>query len=623
MYIGGHYDEIHSFNEFMKSAKFNLKIHGNAMQIFMGDRSLTTLSKKFRPTPEESVQIKAFLTNNHSLLVIHSNLRVNLAAPLKPRHMWNVDNIIFDMTWGKKIGAMGVVVHFGTRTLQEILQTEVVAEANMIKSIRYTLDHTPPGIQLLLEVNAGQPNKLGKTVKDIADIYDKLPAKYQRRIGFCLDTAHLFLAGYHMDTIDGVHDYFAEFKRRIGLKKLALCHLNDSALPFASGNDKHANLGKGYIYKDNIEPLQEIVQILVKNKIPMILETRNPKIYIKEIALIYHFATEVTGGGTRNENVEKIFKKMEIIHLILGNPYQARTYKNAANLIRTYLLQTGKDRLGMADLPKIAELEGIGKETVGKLEEIIQTGHLKRLDELLRATPYTEKQVETMVELEGVLGIGPKVARKMVDEGVTGVEDLKGRQLTTMQTMGFKYYKDLQNTIPRKEMDEWNTKLLKKIRLVDPKAETILAGSYRLGKKASGDIDLILVTPRIKTLNDLKLRGHTVMVEIVEQLQESRLLLDHIWLGATEIMGFVRDEGKVRHLDLRVVPEESLVPYVLYFGSGERFSRKIRSIAKKKGYKLTHWGLYDKAGKLIHVDREEDIFNKLGIPYVKVTNRLL
>jgi len=622
MYIGGHYDEIHSFSEFMKSAKFNLKIHGNVMQIFMGDRSLTTLSKKFRPTSDESAQIKAFLADNHSLLVIHSNLRVNLAAPLKPRYMWNVDNIIFDMTWGKKIGAMGVVVHFGTRTLQEILQTEVVAEANMVKAVKYILDHSPPGIKLILEVNAGQPNKLGKTVKDIADIYDKLPAKYQRRVGFCIDTAHLFLAGYHMDTVEGVRDYFAEFNRRIGWKKLVVCHLNDSALPFAAGNDKHANLGKGYIFKDNMAPLQEIAQTMAKHKVPMILETRNPKIYIKEIALI---RAQVTGGGTRNENVVKILKKMEIIHLILGNPYQARTYKNSANLIRTYLLQTGKGRLGMADLPKIAEIQGIGKETMAKLEEIIQTGHLKRMDELLAATPYTEKQVETMVELEGVMGIGPKVARKMVDEGVTGVADLKGRQLTTMQTLGFKYYKDLQSTIPRKEMEKWRVELLKHIHKIEPRAEGILAGSYLMGKRESGDIDLILTSPRILTLPDLSREGGPLMRKIVAELTGAGILLENLWLGETEIMGFVSSSisnNKVRHLDLKIVPEESLIYYLLYFGSGERFSRKIRSVAKKRGYKLNQWGLY-KAGKIVKIQREEDIFKILEIPYVEAKNRLL
>ena len=624
MYIGGHYDEVHSFNEFMKFAKFNLKIHGNVMQIFMGDRTLTTLTKKFRPTPVEAVHIKSFMKTHDSLLFIHSNLRINIAVPLTPRYMWNVDNIIFDMNWGKRLGAIGVVVHFGSQTLQGQLQTEAVAEANMVKCVKYIIDKSPPGIKLLLEVNAGQKNKLGKTIKDITDIYNKLPATYQRRVGFCLDTAHLFSAGYHMDTVEGVKAFFREFNQKIGINKIVACHLNDCALPFASGVNRHENLGLGYIYKDNMEPLKETVQILIKKKIPMILETRDPKKYIKEIKLVDDLATDnMSAGGAKGENMIAILQKMALIHIILGNPYQAKSYQNAAKMIKTYLLQTGKKQLTMEDLPKISEIEGIGKETLAKLEEIIKTGHLKRLTELLPATGYNEKQLDTMLELEGVIGIGPKTARKMVDEGVTGVADLKDRQLTTMQTLGLKYYKDLKSNIPRSEMEKWRTTLLKIMHKVDPKMEGILAGSYRLGKKESGDIDLIITTPKIQTLSDLARSGPALMKTLVEVMEKSGVLLDKIWLGQTEIMGFVKSTGvaKTRHLDLRIVPEESLVYYVLYFGSGVRFSRKIRSIAKKQGYKLTQWGLY-KAGKLSKVKKEEEIFEILGIPYVTPANRL-
>ena len=117
MSIGGHYDEVFTYQEFMKVAELNKKSGGNVMQIFMGDRALTTLTKKFRPTTTEANQIKAWLKKNQTQLFIHGNLRVNLSSPLQPRFLWNQDNVVYDMNAGKKIGAQGVIVHLGTRTL--------------------------------------------------------------------------------------------------------------------------------------------------------------------------------------------------------------------------------------------------------------------------------------------------------------------------------------------------------------------------------------------------------------------------------------------------------------------------------------------------------------------------
>ena len=172
--IGGHYDEVYSLKDFIKKIDFNQKSKGNVMQIFMGDRVHTTLTKKFKPTVQESKTIKDILRKKKTKLFIHANLRVNLSVPLKPRYLWNQDNVLYDMIFGRKIGAIGVVVHLGTRTIQGKLMSEREAYQNMKKSIHYILSKSPPVIKLILEVNAGQPNKIGRTIEEIARIYKSL-----------------------------------------------------------------------------------------------------------------------------------------------------------------------------------------------------------------------------------------------------------------------------------------------------------------------------------------------------------------------------------------------------------------------------------------------------------------
>ena len=633
--IGGHYDEIHSIKDFIKKINFNTRAKGDVMQIFMGDRVHTTLSKKFKPTDKESKRIKDILRKNKTKLFIHANLRINLSAPLKPRYIWNHDNVVYDMIVGRKIGALGVVVHLGTRTLQGKLMSEKEAYTNMKKSIHYILSKSPPIIKLILEVNAGQSNKIGRTIEEIAKIYNSLSMMDKKRVGFCLDTAHLFTAGYHMNMIDGVQAYLLEFNQKIGYKKIWVTHLNDSAAEFGSGIDRHQNLGKGYIYRnDNWGALEIMVELLRKEKVPLVLETRKSSKYAYEIGLVRKLAKEgkfklsqqKKGGGIGGDSeVIQILRKMQTLHLILGNKYQARAYRNIINLIQTYLLQKDLDKIRVIDLDNLEKIDGIGKETIIKIQEIMQTGCLVRMQELLRVVPYTKKQIEVMIDLEGVMGVGPKIARLMVDKGVKSVNDLKkpGKwKLSEMQKMGVKYYDDLQLKIPRQEVEKWCENILLKIQKMQKGVKGILAGSYRLGKKASGDIDLILLFPSVKTVDDLEKYGDKMVDQILKGMGD--ILKDYLKLGNGEILGMIKDykiSDKVRHIDIKIVPRESLPTFMLYFGSGEHFSRKIRMEAKKKGYKLSQWGLY-KGKSFIKVKDEKDIFNKLGIEYVDPVDRL-
>ena len=296
LYIGGHYLCVFTYQDFLDSIKHTLASGGNAMQVFLGDRNSTTLTTKSKLTLTEIKKIKNILTKNDIKLFIHASLTLNFANPLIKRYQWSLDNLIFDMKLGSKLGAIGCVIHLGVQMKERYLLNKynnlsVIREAfnNMKKSVEYVIDNSPARIKIIIETNAGQKNKIATKIEELADLYHSLNKKYLKNIGFCIDTAHIFSAGYPIHTVKGVDDYFKLFNEKIGMKKVSLIHLNDSDCEFASGKDRHTNLLKGYIFKGNRHVLKELIKVVYHYNIPIILETRTLSKYKKEIKLVRSF----------------------------------------------------------------------------------------------------------------------------------------------------------------------------------------------------------------------------------------------------------------------------------------------------------------------------------------------
>jgi deoxyribonuclease-4 len=96
-----------------------------------------------------------------------------------------------------------------------------------------------------MELTAGQGTVIGSTFEEMSELLDRLPAALQPRVGVCLDTAHVFAAGYDLvGDFDGVMTRFSDV---IGLHRLGLLHLNDSKAPLGSRKDRHELIGVGFI----------------------------------------------------------------------------------------------------------------------------------------------------------------------------------------------------------------------------------------------------------------------------------------------------------------------------------------------------------------------------------------
>jgi deoxyribonuclease IV len=119
-----------------------------------------------------------------------------------------------------------------------------------------------------LETTAGQGTTLGRSFEEIAAIIDLVEAKH--RVGVCLDTCHIFSAGYDIRSVDGVREVLDDFDRIIGIERLKVLHLNDSKNALGSNKDRHEHIGEGMI---GLEGFRGIVNDPRLAGLPAILET--------------------------------------------------------------------------------------------------------------------------------------------------------------------------------------------------------------------------------------------------------------------------------------------------------------------------------------------------------------
>ncbi len=144
-----------------------------------------------------------------------------------------------------------------------------------------------PDVIVVLETMAGQGNVIGSKFEELRDIIGKISDK--SRIGVCIDTCHIFSAGYDIRSKVAYEKTMEKFETIIGFKYLKGVHLNDSKTGFNEGKDRHENIGKGKI---GLNTFRFIMNDTRFDNIPMVLETpasedNSKEVYSKEIELLY------------------------------------------------------------------------------------------------------------------------------------------------------------------------------------------------------------------------------------------------------------------------------------------------------------------------------------------------
>lgn len=211
----------------------------------------------------------------------HDSYLINLGHPTQEGLEKSRAAFLDEMIRCEQLGLNRLNFHPGSH-LNQISIDESLARVS--ESINIALDKTR-GVCAVIENTAGQGSNLGHKFEEIAQIIDKVEDK--SRVGVCLDTCHMFAAGYDLNSSSLFSPSpFDEFEKIIGFKYLRGMHLNDAKKPLGSRVDRHDSLGTGEI---GIDIFKMILSDDRFDNIPLILETPNTDIWVEEISLLRGF----------------------------------------------------------------------------------------------------------------------------------------------------------------------------------------------------------------------------------------------------------------------------------------------------------------------------------------------
>ena len=248
-------------------------IRCTAMQMFVKN------NMQWFAKPLTGEEIRAFL--NHvqrgELLSVfaHANYLINLAATNPQFHANSIRALAEELVRADHLELPFLVLHPGAHL--------GAGEEAGLKKITKSVDkvfRTIPKVKtkIALEITAGQGSCIGHRFEHLAHIIANV--REPERLRVCLDTAHLFAAGYDIDSESGVKKTFHQFNRVIGRNRLVAIHVNDSKTGLGSRVDRHEHIGKGRIGLDAFRFIMRSPQF---SKIPKVLETPKGKDLVEDV----------------------------------------------------------------------------------------------------------------------------------------------------------------------------------------------------------------------------------------------------------------------------------------------------------------------------------------------------
>jgi endonuclease IV/DNA polymerase/3'-5' exonuclease PolX len=335
---------------------------------------------------------------------------------------------------------------------------------------------------------------------------------------------------------------------------------------------------------------------------------------------------------------------------LLNKVRQLKEYYTIVEPDKIRALAYGKAWLTLTNYPEeimsgqqIAHLPGIGAKMIKKVGEYLQDGEMEVFRALDVSRKLEDAQKAAQYDVAAVLGIGPARSLALHRQGIHTVDDLAAAhksgkvKLSASELIGLEHHADLIQKIPR---DEAQAMLGHIIHTIDTsqykwfndkwRPEIELAGSWPSGKPESKDIDLLVFSPHIKNLSDLKKHGRDLTRDLELVLKESGLLKALYSSGESKLLILAQlpsreyksnNPNPVRHIDIRLIPTESAVFGRMYFTSGRDFNQILRLAAKKRGLKLNEFGLYRGAVAIPNLDTEEAIMSEIGVPFVPMAKR--
>lgn len=236
-----------------------------AMQVFVSNPR----GWEIKEIPEEDKESFRSKSKKFDIapIVAHMPYLPNLASTNEATYNKSLDSLNHTIRICSGLGIRYLVTHLGSHLGKGRNEgvKNVIEAVNQAKHL--------DGVTLLMENTAGQTNSVGSTLEDLAEIYDGI----NKKVGFCLDTCHLFAAGYDISD----HSTLDKIESELGFDKVHLFHLNDAKFELGSHLDRHENIGKGHIGSSGFKKFFSYKKIQEK---PFILET--PENFPAELELV-------------------------------------------------------------------------------------------------------------------------------------------------------------------------------------------------------------------------------------------------------------------------------------------------------------------------------------------------
>ena len=307
-----------------------------------------------------------------------------------------------------------------------------------------------------------------------------------------------------------------------------------------------------------------------------------------------------------NSDIARLFTRYATLLEIGGaSPFRVRAYRNAARTLEELpqnaaaMVHAGRD---------LTVLQGIGKDLATKIAEIVETGHLAKLDELQLTMP------PALIELTALPGIGPKRIKHLYDE--LGVESLAGLRraaesgaIRQIRGFGPSTERHILTAIAKRPSGDARITWLAAEQAALPLAEALshaphveevtVAGSFRRRRETVGDLDIVVCSSR----------SATVMAKFVGYEDVEAVLSK----------GHTRSTVRLKNglqVDLRVVAAASYGAALQYFTGSKAHNIVVRTRAAKRGFKLSEYGLY-KGRRRIAGRTEQEIYERLGLRYIE------
>lgn len=258
--IGAHCSIAGGFD---KAALRGGELHCSAIQIF------TKNSNQWKAAPITSSEIDVFKTavasNDIKIVFAHAGYLINLATVDPEIHERSMESMRSEIERAAALGLPYIVVHPGSHKEAG----EMAGIMQLVENLRRLRgEFKGSGTQIVLETTAGQGASIGYSFGHFAEIFSRLD--WPADMGVCIDTAHIFQAGYDISTKKGYDGVMAELDEVIGLDYVRAIHVNDSKTECGSRSDRHEQIGNGKIGEEAFKALMADRRFA---KMPMVIET--------------------------------------------------------------------------------------------------------------------------------------------------------------------------------------------------------------------------------------------------------------------------------------------------------------------------------------------------------------